>query len=92
MAFSGSSGKYIPRGARTDPKPWALDEELTQALEERRRATTAVQEVPSPENQAIWKEKKRITADAEVSTRQRSFRLYRIEQTGSARAGDQDAA
>ena len=44
---SGASGKYTPRGACTDPKPWALDKELTQAVEERRRARTAVQEDPS---------------------------------------------
>ena len=73
-AVSGASGKYIPRGARTDPKPWALDEELIQAVEERRRARAAVHENPFPENQAIWKEKKRIAADVEVSARQRSFR------------------
>ena len=75
-AVSGASGKYIPRGARADPKPWALDEELIQAVEERRRARAAVHENPSPENQAIWKEKKRITAGAVVSARQRSFREF----------------
>ena len=58
-AICGASGKYIPRGARADPKPWALDEELAEAVEERRAARTAVQQDPSPENQAIWKEKKR---------------------------------
>ena len=80
MAFSGvvsrASGKYIPCSAHADPKPWALDEELIQAVDERRRVRAAVQEDPSPENQAVWKEKKRIAADAEVSARQRSFREF----------------
>ena len=73
-AICGASGKYIPRGARADPKPWALDDELAEAVEERRAARTAVQQNPSPENQAIWKEKKRRAADVEVAARQRSFR------------------
>ena len=75
-AISGASGKYIPRGARADPQPWALDEELVQAVAERRAARTAVQEDPSPENQAIWKAKKRRAADIEVEARQRSFREF----------------
>ena len=70
-AICGESGKYIPRGARADPKPWALDEELAEAVEERRAARTAVQQDPSPENQATWKEKKRRAADVEVAARQR---------------------
>ena len=34
--------KAIPRGARDDPKPWALDPELTEAMEERREARDAM--------------------------------------------------
>ena len=41
---------------------------------ERRAARTAVQQDPSPENQAIWKAKKRRAADVELAARQRSFR------------------
>ena len=32
------SAKHIPRGARANPKPWALDPELQAAIAERREA------------------------------------------------------
>ena len=75
-AICGASAKHIPRGARADPQPWALDEELVQAVEERRAARRAVQEDPSRENQALWKEKKRKAADVEEEARRRSFRNF----------------
>ena len=33
-----ASVRHIPRGARADPKPWALDPELSEAIAERREA------------------------------------------------------
>ena len=71
-----ASVRHVPRGARADPRPWELDPELVQAVAERREARTAKQADPSPENQARWREKKRVAADVEVVARQRAFRDF----------------
>ncbi|KAF0307222.1 Retrovirus-related Pol polyprotein from type-1 retrotransposable element R1 4 [Amphibalanus amphitrite] len=75
-AIIEASARCVPRGARADPKPWALDPELVRAVEERRAARAAVQEDPSPENQTRWKEKKRHAADVEADARRRAFQDF----------------
>ncbi|KAF0304735.1 putative RNA-directed DNA polymerase from transposon BS [Amphibalanus amphitrite] len=75
-AIIEASVRCVPRGARADPKPWALDPELVRAVEERKAARAAVQEDPSPENQTRWKEKKRHAADVEADARRRAFQDF----------------
>ena len=66
----------VPRGARADPRPWALDEELVQAVAERREDRTAVQEDPTPEARERWKEKKKHATAVETAARHRAFRDF----------------
>ena len=68
--------RHIPRGARADPKPWALDPELKQAVAERREARDAMHQDPTQANRSRWKEKKNHAADVEAAARYRAFREF----------------
>ena len=71
-----ASQKFVPRGARADPRPWALDPELVEAVAERREARAAYQQDPTPARQVRWKEAKKRAADVEEDARRRTFRDF----------------
>ena len=75
-AIIEASVRHIPRGARADPKPWALDPELDQAAAERREARDAMHRDPTQANRSRWKEKKKQAADVEAAARHRAFREF----------------
>ena len=65
------------RGApRTDPRPWAEDPDLMDAISERREARAAMQQAPSRATSERWKIAKKRAAEAEAAARQRSFRQF----------------
>ena len=68
--------KFVPRGARADPKPWAIDPELVTAIEERRAARDAHQANPSRDTREEWKMAKRRAAEAEEEARRTAFRSF----------------
>ncbi|KAF0305717.1 putative RNA-directed DNA polymerase from transposon X-element [Amphibalanus amphitrite] len=47
-----ASRNWVPRGARSDPKPWAADPDLVDAISERREARAELQRAPSEETRA----------------------------------------
>ena len=72
-----ASVQSIPRGARADPKPWAADPDLVEAVTERRQARDALHRQPdAPGAVNRWKEAKRRAAEAEDEARQRTFREF----------------
>ena len=73
--IQAASVEAIPRGARADPKPWACDPEVEEAVRERREARTALHEHPdAPGAVQRWKEAKKKAAETETAARQQSFR------------------
>ncbi|MEM9976946.1 MAG: reverse transcriptase family protein, partial [Cyanobacteria bacterium P01_D01_bin.2] len=79
-AILEASSCRIPRGARADPVPWALDPELASAVAERRTARIDIHRVPSRETTDRWKAAKRRAAEAEEEARRRSFRYFVTEE------------
>ncbi|KAF0295996.1 RNA-directed DNA polymerase from mobile element jockey [Amphibalanus amphitrite] len=79
-AIMQASAKHIPRGARADPKPWALDPELERAVAERREARAALDQSPTPENREAWKRAKKKAAETEEEARKRAFRTFATEE------------
>ena len=69
-----ASRRWIPRGARVDPKPWAMDPDLEDTVRARREAREELQRTPSEETRRKWKDAKRRAAEAEAAAQQRSFR------------------
>ena len=70
-----ASVRHIPRGARADPKPWALDPELSEAIAERREARRQLRrDVPSTKTR--WIEAKRRAASVERRASQEHFRDF----------------
>lgn len=70
-----ASVRHIPRGARADPKPWALDPELREAIEERRAARRQLRR-DDPPSRARWIEAKRRAASVERRVSQAHFRDF----------------
>ena len=70
------STKTIPRGARADPKPWAMDPDLVAAVEERREARDALRVDRSRAARERWTAAKRRAAEAEQEAKTRSFRDF----------------
>ena len=68
--------RYIPRGARADAKPWALDPELAEAAGERRTARQELRTNPSAEAKERWIAAKKRARDVEREASQRSFREF----------------
>ena len=66
--------RWIPRGARVDPKPWAMDPDLVSTVAARREARDELQRAPSEETRRKWKDAKREAAEAEAAVQRRSFR------------------
>ncbi|KAF0313786.1 RNA-directed DNA polymerase from mobile element jockey [Amphibalanus amphitrite] len=66
----------IPRGARADPRPWALDPELVEAVAERREARDAMKQDRSRAAKDRWLEAKRRAAKVEEEAKTRSFREF----------------
>ncbi|KAF0312570.1 putative RNA-directed DNA polymerase from transposon BS [Amphibalanus amphitrite] len=72
-----ASVAHVPRGARADAKPWALDPELEEAIEDRRAARRAMQNSNrDPQAKARWIEAKRRAASIERRVSQRHFRDF----------------
>ncbi|KAF0308183.1 LINE-1 reverse transcriptase [Amphibalanus amphitrite] len=72
-ALQTASKAHIPKGARRDPKPWALHPEVQRAVEERRAAR---REVHDPESKARWLEAKRRAAEVTERVTQQSYRDF----------------
>ena len=70
------SVEHIPRGARTDPKPWGMDEELEEAVAERRAAREELATTGSPAAKDRWIAAKRHAAQVEEDAKRRSFRNF----------------
>ncbi|KAF0306418.1 hypothetical protein FJT64_002444 [Amphibalanus amphitrite] len=70
-----ASVHHIPRGARADPKPWALDPELREAIAERREARRLIRR-DDPSSKARWVEAKRRAASVERRVTQAHFRDF----------------
>ena len=75
----GASAKHIPRGARANPKPWALDLELQAAMAERREAHRQL-DPDDPPTRERWVASKQRAAEAEKKTSQKHFRKF-VETT-----------
>ncbi|KAF0307940.1 RNA-directed DNA polymerase from mobile element jockey [Amphibalanus amphitrite] len=73
-AILSASTAHVPRGARADPKPWALDPDLVAAVAERREARDALKEHDSEEARSRWKTAKKSVATMEAEAQKRSFR------------------
>ena len=74
-----ASRKHIPRGARKDAKPWAMDPELQQAVAERREARRLMSP-DDPASRDRWVAAKRRAADTEKRVSQAHFRNF-VETT-----------
>ena len=70
-----ASRKHVPRGARADPKPWALDPELQRAVEERREARRQLQE-GDPISRVRWVAAKQRAKEVEKRVSQAHFREF----------------
>ena len=70
------AARFVPRGARADPKPWALDPELVEEIAARREARDTLHADPTPENREAWKEAKKRAAEEEEAARIRNFRHF----------------
>ena len=70
-----ASVRHIPRGARADPKPWALDPELRDAIAERREARGRLRQ-DDPTTKTRWIEAKRRAASVERRVSQNHFRDF----------------
>ncbi|KAF0304083.1 putative RNA-directed DNA polymerase from transposon BS [Amphibalanus amphitrite] len=67
--------RHIPCGARADPKPWALDPELREAVAERREARRLLQ--PGNErSRTRWTEAKQRAAEVERRVSRDRFRQF----------------
>ena len=75
-AVMEASERWIPRGARADPKPWAADPEVEAAVEERRSARVALQTSPTEAAREQWKAAKKKAAKAEEAAKRSSFRAF----------------
>ncbi|KAF0303168.1 RNA-directed DNA polymerase from mobile element jockey [Amphibalanus amphitrite] len=72
---------HVPRGARSDPKPWAMDPELEEAVRDRRSARAALDAAPgSTDARDRWVEAKRRAAKIEEEAKARSFRNFATEE------------
>ena len=74
------SVKHVLRGAQADPKPWALDPELAQAVAERREARITLHQSPTPENRERWKQPKKRAAEMEEEAKKKAFRKFASEE------------
>ena len=62
------AGRHIPRGARADPRPWALDPELEEAVRERRSARSALRP-DDPASRDRWIAAKKAAARSSSGSR-----------------------
>ena len=74
-ALRQAADKFIPRGSRADPKPWALDPELREAVAERRESRRLLRE-DDPQSKTRWLEAKRRAAEVERRVSQEKFRNF----------------
>ena len=70
---------HIPRGARSDAKPWAMDPELEEAVAERREARRLLRP-EDPETRVAWVAAKQRAAEVERRVSQAHFRKF-VETT-----------
>ena len=74
-AMRSAAVRHIPRGARADPRPWALDPEVQEAVQERRAARADLREGDNPSRER-WIAAKRRAADVERRVAQEHFREF----------------
>ncbi|KAF0302217.1 putative RNA-directed DNA polymerase from transposon BS [Amphibalanus amphitrite] len=74
-AVMSASRRHIPRGARPDAKPWALDPELQQAVSDRPEARRQIR-ADDPASKERWIAAKRRAADVERRATQAHFRTF----------------
>ena len=79
-AILNASHRWIPRGAQANPKPWAEDPDLVDAVGARREAREELQLTHSEEARERWKEAKQRATEVEAAARQRRFRV-RLDRT-----------
>ena len=70
-----SAIRHIPRGARADPRPWALDPELQEAVLARRTAREDLRG-GDPGSRERWIAAKRHAAEVEHRVSRRHFREF----------------
>ncbi|KAF0295049.1 hypothetical protein FJT64_007383 [Amphibalanus amphitrite] len=71
-ALQKASARHIPRGARADPKPWAADPELKEAIADRRSAQARV-DPAVPETIQHYVETRRRAAEVEARVSRQRF-------------------
>ena len=74
-ALARASCRHIPRGARPDAKPWALDPELQRAVAERREARRLLR-ADDPTSRERWIAAKQRAAAAEQEASRKHFRTF----------------
>ncbi|KAF0314478.1 putative RNA-directed DNA polymerase from transposon BS [Amphibalanus amphitrite] len=74
-ALRTAAARHIPRGARADPRPWALDPALVEAVLERRAARAALSP-DDPDSRVRWITAKRRAAELERRAAQDHFREF----------------
>ena len=67
-----AAGRHIPRGARADPLPWALDPEL----EEERRSVRSALRPDDPASRDSWIAAKKAAAEIEQRIMRDRFREF----------------
>ena len=70
-----AAGRHIPRGARADRRPWALDPELKEAVRERRCARSA-HRPDDPGSRDRWIAAKKTAAEIEQRITRDRFREF----------------
>ena len=70
-----ASVRHIPRGARADAKPWALDPELRESIAERQESRRLLRQ-DDPASKTRWIEAKRRAASVERRVSQAHFRDF----------------
>ena len=63
-AIQNAGKRHIPRGARADPRPWALHPDLQEVIRDRQTARKEIRPV-APETRARWIAAKQRAAEVE---------------------------
>ena len=72
-ALQKASSRFIPRGSRANPKPWAADPEVEEAIANRRSAAELIDRA-DPTTIERWREARRHAADVEARVARDRFR------------------
>ncbi|KAF0314429.1 hypothetical protein FJT64_015127 [Amphibalanus amphitrite] len=73
--IQNAAKRHIPRGARADPRPWALHPDLQEAIRDRQAARREIRP-DDPDSRARWIEAKQRAAEVEGRVSREQFREF----------------